>query len=163
MSKSTLILIIILNVAVIAGVVYYFSAAKHTSAATAEAVEPMEEGTEAPKEDVIVVDKSKTEIFKLGKKMQINIISEAGSNFILVAEVGLEISNKKTLEEMMKFEPKIADVVNTILSGKTYEELTVKDRDRSLLKNDIKAKINDFLNNGKVIDVLFQTFVFQPI
>jgi len=149
MSKSTLILIIILNVAVIAGVVYYFSAAKHTSAATAEAVEP--------------VDKSKTEIFKLGKKMQIKIISEAGSNFILVAEVGLEISNKKTLEEMMKFEPKIADVVNTILSGKTYEELTVKDRDRSLLKNDIKAKINDFLNNGKVIDVLFQTFVFQPI
>ena len=163
MSKSTLILIIVLNIAVIGGVVYYFSTAKHTSSATAEAGEVSEEGNEPPKEDVVVVDKSKTEIFKLGKKMQINIISEAGRNYFLVSEVGLEISNKKTLEEMTKFEPKIADVINTILSGKTYEELTVKDRDRSLLKNDIKSKINDFLNDGKVVDVLFQTFVFQPI
>ncbi len=93
------------------------------------------------------------------KDMIINLVSEGGTRFCKVA-LGLEIDNPKMEPEMTKREALIKDVMISVISKKTPEELmTPKGQDA--VKQEIMDKINDTLKDGRITNVYFTTFLIQ--
>ncbi len=101
----------------------------------------------------------KQESFKMSNKFQINVMSDNNTSYLYVLEVAFETEGiqKNSFPEL---EDKFSDIINTTLSSKTHEALSL-DKDRSLLKNELKGKLNTVISNGKIVDVLFPKFVFQ--
>lgn len=110
------------------------------------------------KVEQVQVEKKK-ENFKISNKFQINVMSENSTSYLYVLEVAFETEEiqKNNFPEL---EDKFSDIINTTLSSKTHETLSL-DRDRSLLKNELKDKLNKIIPNGKIVEVLFPKFVFQ--
>lgn len=93
------------------------------------------------------------------KDMIINLVSEGGTRFCKVA-LGLELDNPKMEPEMTKREALIKDVMISVISKKTPEELmTPKGQDG--VKQEIMDKINDTLKDGRITNVYFTTFLIQ--
>jgi|GEM_PF-1700094 flagellar FliL protein len=158
MKSSSTIIIILLLIIIAGGGWYFYSSQKKTASGSAEEIE----GTSG--DDVssrkIVVEKSKVETLEIKDKFLINITSASGRPYILKAEVSIEVSNKKSADELAMRQAKIADILNTVLRTKTYEELN---SDVPKLKEELREKFDALVTEGKVLDVLFKTFVFQPL
>jgi flagellar FliL protein len=93
------------------------------------------------------------------KDMVINLVSEGGSRFCKVG-IGLELDNPKMEPEMTKREALIKDVMITVISKKTPEELmTPKGQDS--IKQEIMDAINDTLKDGRITKVYFTMFLIQ--
>ncbi|MEY4504126.1 MAG: flagellar biosynthesis protein FliL [Pseudomonadota bacterium] len=93
------------------------------------------------------------------KDMVINLVSEGGSRFCKVG-IGLELDNPKMEHEMTKREALIKDVMITVISKKTPEELmTPKGQDS--IKQEIMDAINDTLKDGRITKVYFTMFLIQ--
>ena len=54
----------------------------------------------------------------------------------------------------------LRDTIITILSDKTFEEIQTT-RGKQKLKEEILARINEFLVDGRIVNVFFTDFVVQ--
>ncbi|WP_456453085.1 flagellar basal body-associated protein FliL [Hydrogenimonas sp.] len=154
-SNVVLILIVVLLVLVLAigGVVAYL----------------MLSGDEA--EDATVVKQEKVEkkrhrsdsaevgpMYPLDK-FTVNLMSENGRRF-LVVKMNLEEDSEELTPELDKKTPLVRDIVISILSSKTVEEITTA-KGKEKLKEEIIAQINRHLNDGEIRHVYFTEFVIQ--
>jgi flagellar FliL protein len=93
------------------------------------------------------------------KDMVINLVSEGGSRFCKIG-VGLELNNEKMEPEMTKREALVKDILITVISKKTPEELMTP-KGQAAVKQEVMDAVNDTLKDGRVTNVYFTMFLIQ--
>ncbi len=92
-------------------------------------------------------------------KFTVNLMSENGRRY-LVAKINLEEDSDELTAELDKKTPLIRDIVISILSSKTVEEITTA-KGKEKLKEEIIAQINKYLEDGEIRHIYFTEFVIQ--
>jgi flagellar FliL protein len=92
-------------------------------------------------------------------KFTVNLMSENGRRF-LVVKMNLEQDSEELTPELDKKTPVLRDIVISILSSKTVEEITTA-KGKEKLKEEIIAQINRHLDDGQIRHVYFTEFVIQ--
>ncbi|SFP90565.1 flagellar basal body-associated protein FliL [Hydrogenimonas thermophila] len=92
-------------------------------------------------------------------KFTVNLLSENGRRF-LVAKINLEEDSEELTPELDKKTPLIRDIIISILSSKTVEEITTP-KGKEKLKEEIVNQINKYLEDGEIANVYFTEFVIQ--
>ncbi len=92
-------------------------------------------------------------------KFTVNLMSENGRRY-LVVKMNLEEDSEELTPELDKKTPMIRDIVISILSSKTVEEITTA-KGKEKLKEEIIAQINRHLDDGEIRHVYFTEFVIQ--
>ncbi|MCF6201910.1 MAG: flagellar basal body-associated protein FliL [Hydrogenimonas sp.] len=92
-------------------------------------------------------------------KFTVNLMSENGRRY-LVAKINLEEDSEELTPELDKKTALIRDVIISILSSKTVEEITTA-KGKAKLKDEIINQINKHLEDGEVRHIYFTEFVIQ--
>jgi len=84
------------------------------------------------------------------------------ARLFVVAEVTLAVGPSGVIAEIdsEKNIDRVRDQVVAALGGATPEQLRLLEG-RSIVKDDIKSRLNDFLYEGQVMDVYFSAFYFR--
>lgn len=89
----------------------------------------------------------------------VNIISGDTPHYVK-ASFTVELSNIEVQPEVEQRMPQVRDTILLLIGNKTYEELQDL-QGKKQLKAELKAKINSFLQSGKVQAIYFTNFVVQ--
>ncbi len=90
----------------------------------------------------------------------VNLLSSGGGKRYLKTSVGLELSIQNMQTELDTKRDVLRDTIITILSSKTFEEVqTAKGKQK--LKEELMERLNEFLVDGRVVNVFFTEFVVQ--
>lgn len=89
----------------------------------------------------------------------VNLMSD-GARRYLKCTINLEMDSAELQPEMDQKAPKIRDITIRILSSKTVEEISTS-RGKEKLKEEIKRKINEYLEAGEIKHIYFVEFVIQ--
>ncbi len=92
-------------------------------------------------------------------KFTVNLMSENGRRY-LVVKMNLEEDSEELTPELDKKTPLIRDIVISVLSSKTVEEITTA-KGKAKLKEEILAQINKYLEDGEIRRIYFTEFVIQ--
>ncbi len=88
-------------------------------------------------------------------------LADPGASKFLKMTLSLEVTgSKKAVDEVNANMPKIRDIIITVVSSRTYDEIRTE-RGQTIFKNDIKTRVNAFLKEGRVINVYKKEFVAQ--
>jgi flagellar FliL protein len=90
------------------------------------------------------------------------IINPAGTmgRKILSVSLSVELSNRKSLEEIKKKEPIVRDALITLLASKSFEYVA-DILNRETLRQELAEAANKHLKSGKVTKVYFTGFILQ--
>ncbi len=153
-----LIIVVVLLVLVLAigGVVAYLMLSGDEAAAA--------DGTQVTQEKVQKKRRSRSDDMTVGPmypldKFTVNLMSENGRRY-LVVKMNLEEDGEELTPELDKKTPLIRDIVISILSSKTVEEITTA-KGKAKLKDEIIAQINKHLEDGEIRHIYFTEFVIQ--
>lgn len=150
--------LVIINMFVVAGVGYMVYSAKKK-----EAAEP---GIEhVIKGEAEAQDKEKNveaEVVGTMVPMEMFLVNLSGANGrkILKVLMELEVEGGKVQTEIEKRKPQIRDIIITLLSSKTYEQVSSVEG-KNYLREEIRDTVNSFLTSGKIKRVLFTEFIYQ--
>jgi flagellar FliL protein len=89
----------------------------------------------------------------------VNLAGDGGARYLKV-DLELELTSNDVVAELEKRKPQIRDIIITLLSSKTYDQLDSQE-DKDFLREEIKNTINGFLVTGKVIKTYFSQFVIS--
>lgn len=93
-------------------------------------------------------------------------LADAGGNRYLKITIALELTKDNPKEknsfqsEVEAKEPKIKDIILSILSSKTYEEISTP-QGKIALKQEILRRLNTIMSGGKIVDIYITEFVVQ--
>lgn len=93
------------------------------------------------------------------KDLIVNPAGTGGMRYLLTS-VGIEVTNEKAFAEIQSKEIIVNDILISILSNKTLEELSDVSK-RKDLRREIARKVDDILTQGKVRNVYFSKFIIQ--
>ena len=89
----------------------------------------------------------------------VNLVSSNADRY-LKCKINFELDSPELQQELDKKIPAIRDMIISILSSKSVEEIqTAKGKEK--LKEEIKRKVNSILNTGEIRNVYFTEFVIQ--
>jgi len=89
----------------------------------------------------------------------VNILDDQGSRY-LKASITLEMSNQVVVDEIQRRQPQIRDAVLLLMGSKSFDE--IRDLQGKLqLRAEVIARVNEFLHDGKVVNLYFTDFVVQ--
>lgn len=91
--------------------------------------------------------------------MVVNLMSESGNKFAKIS-VALELDSQELTPEMMAKKAIASDIVLSVISSKTAEEL-MNIKGKEAAKNEIMEKVNERLKDGRVKNVYITNFVVQ--
>ena len=94
------------------------------------------------------------------KQFIINLMSTGSGKRYLKTSIVLELSVAPLQQEVDTKNDVIRDVIITILSSKTLEEVQTT-RGKQKLKEEIIERINEFLVDGRISNLFFTEFVVQ--
>lgn len=97
-------------------------------------------------------------VFSL-KPFVVNLADSKGRRYLKVT-MKLELSSDDLLEEVKKRQPQIRDVILTLLSSKTSDEVESMEG-KFLLRQEIIKRVNTFLVTGKITKIYLEEFVVQ--
>lgn len=117
-----------------------------------QAVEESQEGQEKDAE------KSQGEIFMI-EELLVNPTGTSGTRF-LSASIGLEVSDRETVQQLEEQKMPVRDLLITILSSRTVEQLT-NATERETMRQEIANRLNGLLGPAKVSAVYFVDYVLQ--
>ncbi len=151
-SKVTKLLMLLLPILVIAaGGIYFMMFQNNKQPATInEAIATADLAGEQPISGIIVDLDTFT----------INLADPGASKFLKMTLSFEVTSSKKAVDEVNANMPKIRDIVITVVSSRTYDEIRTE-RGQTIFKNDIKTRVNAFLKQGRVINIYKNEFVAQ--
>jgi flagellar FliL protein len=162
-AKNPLLTIVMLLQFVLTGAIAYFQYTMHqnlTKTQTvmdvfqsdmqkkAEGVDESSETGEAREEDGV--------LFPLDN-FTANLAQGDGPRRFVRLNAVLKFNKDSSEEEFKARKPQIRDTIISILNSKRAEDL-LKSEGKSYLKEEVKAAINSFLVDGKVIDVFYVSF-----
>ena len=87
-------------------------------------------------------------------------ISEKNPFTYLKYQFALEVDEEKTLEELKTALPKLKGKVATVMSNRTWEEISLS-KGREALSAEVLATVNENMPEGRCIGLYFTTFVAQ--
>ncbi len=87
-------------------------------------------------------------------------LADPGGNRYLKVSMQAEVDNEKVMEELEKRKPQLRDIILTVLSSKTYSEISTA-QGKLALKQEIMRRINLALTSGSVVNLYFMEFVAQ--
>ena len=87
-------------------------------------------------------------------------LADPGGNRYLKVSMQAEVDNEQVMEELEKRKPQVRDIVLTVLSSKTYSEISTA-QGKLALKQEIMRRINLALSSGSVVNIYFMEFVAQ--
>ncbi|MCD8553679.1 flagellar basal body-associated FliL family protein [Seleniivibrio sp.] len=147
-----IIIVVVLLIILLGGVFLGYKLFLAPKDATAEGEMPKKEVTAAPTNEVGVLYPLETFI--------VNMADNDGSRYLKVT-VQLELDNTEKLkEELDKRVPQLRDAILTILSAKTYEEVSSA-QGKLILKQEILRRLNSLLPFGQITNIYFTEFVAQ--
>ena len=112
-----------------------------------------------------VVEEKKVEapaygpLFSFDQAIVVNLAETNGQRYLKV-NVQLEMNEEILAEELTARVPQLLDLVITILSSKTIEDVSTT-VGRNRLKREVIDRINAELVTGKIINIFFTEFVIQ--
>ncbi len=115
---------------------------------------------EAKQEEKVQKEEKKPGIFYQFEDPFIVNLAEVNAERYLKVNPVFEVDNEDVVEEINQKLPEIKDILITIFSSKTLDDvmpLAGKDR----IKQEIMDKVNEVLTKGKIIGVYFSDFVIQ--
>lgn len=125
-----------------------------------------EENPEAVKQEKVEKKKSHKKVDDLTvgpmyplDKFTVNLLSQNGSRY-LVAKIDLEQENPEMTPELDTKVSLIRDIIISILSSKTVEEISTP-KGKEKLKEEIIDQINKYLEDGEVKRIYFTNFIIQ--
>jgi len=125
-----------------------------------------EENPEAVKQEKVEKKKSHKKVDDLTvgpmyplDKFTVNLLSQNGSRY-LVAKIDLEQENPEMTPELDSKVSLIRDIIISILSSKTVEEISTP-KGKEKLKEEIIDQINKYLEDGEVKRIYFTNFIIQ--
>lgn len=89
----------------------------------------------------------------------VNLYDPLGRRYVKV-DIELELISPEVAKEVEAQNARIRDALITLLSSKTYQELSTNEG-KHILRNEILDRINQILNGPKVVRVFFTDFVIQ--
>lgn len=94
--------------------------------------------------------------------MEMFLVNLSGANGrkLLKVLMELEVEGGKVQEEIEKRKPQIRDIIITLLSSKTYEQVSSVEG-KEYLREEVRDTVNSFLTKGKIKRVLFTEFIYQ--
>ncbi|MGE3974452.1 MAG: flagellar basal body-associated protein FliL [Bdellovibrionales bacterium] len=150
------IILSIVNMLVVAGVgvMLYLGKKKETAQPTIEDVIEGEHHAQAHE------GKQEEEFIGTMIPMETFLVNLAGSRGGKLAKVNmeLEVDGAKVQEEIEKRKPQIRDIIITLLSSKTYEQVSTKEG-KEALREDVRDTVNSFLTKGKIKKIFFTEFI----
>lgn len=123
-----------------------------------EGVADAHQGKAASKKRVSHDDLTVGPMVELGS-MVVNLMSESGNKFAKIS-VALELDSQELAPEMMAKKAVASDIVLSVISSKTAEEL-MNLKGKEAAKNEIMEKVNERLKDGRVKNVYITNFVVQ--
>ncbi len=150
-SKKGLFIIIIIVVLLLGG--GGFGAYWFLLRAPAPTAEELAEIEAAKKPEPVILP-----VFAL-KPFVVNLADKKSRRYLKVT-MKLELSNEELLEEVDKRRAQLRDVVLTLLSSKTANEIGSMEG-KFLLRQDIIKRVNVNLVTGKVTKIYWEEFVIQ--
>lgn len=90
----------------------------------------------------------------------VNLLASGGGKRYLKTSIALELSIPKMQAELDIKRDALRDTIITVLSSKTFEEVQTA-RGKQKLKEEIMDRINEFLVDGRVVNIFFTDFVVQ--
>jgi len=158
-SKKNLIIVVaaVLVLAIGGGAAWFFLA-KGENKATPK------DGDPAKTEKKARVDENGKPLPPIGpivevKEFVINIMDKGETRF-LKAAMSLELDNPKVAEELGQRLPQVQDTILLHIGSKTFDELSDL-QGKLQLRAELIAKLNAFLEQGKIKNIYFTSFVIQ--
>jgi flagellar FliL protein len=94
--------------------------------------------------------------------MEMFLVNLSGSHGrkLLKVNMELEVEGEKVHEEIEKRKPQIRDIIITLLSSKTYGQISTPEG-KEFLREEVRDTVNSFLTKGKIKQVLFTEFIYN--
>jgi len=89
----------------------------------------------------------------------VNLADPGGIRYLKVS-MQAEVDSNKVIEEIDKRNPQVRDLILTVLSSKTYAEVSTP-QGKIALKQEIIRRLNLILTTGTVRNVFFTEFISQ--
>ena len=154
-----LYLLVIINMAVVAGVGAMIYLGKQKEAKEPGIKDVIKGEHEAQKEDA-----EKKEDDLIGKTVPLEqfLVNLAGNRGrgLLKVNLELEVDGDKVMEEIEKRKPQVRDIIIILLSSKTYQQVSSAEG-KDLLRDEIRDTVNSFLTRGRIKKVLFTEFIYD--
>jgi len=90
-------------------------------------------------------------------KFMVNLASAEGVKKYLRMSVVLKFSKESNEKEIKMRKPQITDSIISILNAKKADDLLSKEG-KEYLKHEIKATVNSYLSEGKLLDIYYVNF-----
>lgn len=90
----------------------------------------------------------------------VNLLASGGGKRYLKTSIALELSIAELQAELDTKRDVLRDTIIVILSSKTFEEVQTA-KGKQNLKEEIMERINEFLVDGRVVNIFFTEFVVQ--
>lgn len=90
----------------------------------------------------------------------VNISGTEGELRYLKVTVGIELNDPSLQEEIDLRKPQILDVLIRVFSSRNIYDVT-ETRGRDSIRREIKTRLNDILEKGRLLNVYFTEFVIQ--
>ncbi|MGC8718977.1 MAG: flagellar basal body-associated FliL family protein [Thermodesulforhabdaceae bacterium] len=116
-------------------------------------------GEEAGHEKSQKTEKAQQAILYKMDTFLVNLADPGGKRYLKLT-MELELDNKKVEEEITKETSRIRDVILTVLSSKTFDDISTLPG-KQTLKKELMTKVNASLKNGKVTNIYFTEFLIQ--
>lgn len=163
-SKNPLLTILVLLNTIAMGGIAYFQFMGHEKLAKFESVQDIVKGQEGGEvsAEAEAGQLDGQAVTKGGKPFPLegftaNLAQGDGPRRFVRLTTVLMISDDSSQEEFNRRKPQIRDSIITTLNGKRPEDL-LNVEGKNFLKEEIKAAINAFLVDGRVIDVFYTSF-----
>ena len=117
-----------------------------------------------PEEDKIEETAEEPEVNKLGPLLRldtfiVNLADQDGKRYLRTT-LELELKGDKLVEEVNKWISKIRDTILTILPTRKFEDISSVEG-KKVLRDEIIAKLNDFLGEGTIVNIYYTEFIVQ--
>ena len=152
--------LVIINMLVVAGVGFMVYSGKKKEAAQPGISDVIQGEHEAQHDPDAQVEEKEFVGTMVPMEMFLVNLSGANGRKLLKVLMELEVEGQKVQEEIEKRKPQIRDIIITLLSSKTYEQVSsVEGKD--YLREEVRDTVNSFLTKGKIKRVLFTEFIYQ--
>jgi flagellar FliL protein len=89
----------------------------------------------------------------------VNLADPSGSRYLRMT-IDVEVDNNAVIEEMKQRQPQLRDMIISLVSNKTYNDVSTI-RGKLAIKEEIIRRFNLILKSGKVRNIYFTEFVVQ--